>query len=610
MRIAAISFPELRIEVVRAASSTKADLSADDGPMSTRAGIPLAIVIAPPPPAPLLTEAKLLGNTRLDVVSREARMLGVHPGHTIAQARARASNLAVRVVRAEEVSGVLARLAEVALAFGATVSFSAFANAGSAGNYGDVVWVDVTGCAHLHAPRKNAEGSAKEDGENGERADGETILAARLARVFTGLGHICSVAIADGPRVAAMLARAATGARAALKNSSTSAPRAHIRRREDDDEPLLVVVPPGKNAVALAPLPVSALPIDAADARWLSKIGVITIEQLRALPRAALASRLSSRPGAASHAQVVLALADGEDRAPLTPYVPPEIPQEEATLEYGIEGSTALTFVAKALADRLATRLAGRAVAASRIELDLVLDVAVIGNSTLSHPGSHSRPQEKIDRVQKIAIDLPSPLSTASDLLAALRPKIERVVLRAPVLGAKLRAASLVHKPQAALSLFEPQPKAERALPRLVAELAADLGEHAVGRLELGDAWLPEDRTRFVRLSNSSSRSASGAPSRSASRPRAASKKELRRHMLSTVPEPTRIAIEPIPVSRDSVKVVRHLSRLESVDWWKRLPGEGTKKGVDFVHAWVDDAPAWVEIDRATGAARVRGWFD
>ncbi len=600
MRIAAISFPELRIEVVRAASSTKADLSSDDGPTSTRAGMPLAIVIAPPPPAPLLTEAKLLGNTRLDVVSREARMLGVHPGHTIAQARARASNLAVRVVRAEEVSGVLARLAEVALAFGATVSFSAFANAASAGGYGDVVWVDVTGCAHLHAPRKNAEGSATENGENGERADGETILAARLARVFTGLGHICSVAIADGPRVAAMLARAATGARAALKNNSTHAPRAHGRRREDDDEPLLVVVPPGKNAVALAPLPVSALPIEAADARWLSKIGVITIEQLRALPRAALASRLASRPGAAAHAQTVLALADGEDRAPLTPYVPPEIPEEEATLEYGIEGSTALTFVAKALTDRLATRLAGRAVAASRIELDLMLDVAVVSN--LSDQLTHPRPQEKIDRVQKIAIDLPSPLSTASDLLAALRPKIERVVLRAPVLGAKLRAAALVHKPQAALSLFEPQPKAERALPRLVAELAADLGEHAVGRLELGDAWLPEDRTRFVRLSIAPSREARGA--------RGALKKELRRHMLSTVPEPTRIAIEPIPVSRDSVKIVRHLSRLESVDWWKRLPGEGTKKGVDFVHAWVDDAPAWVEIDRATGAARVRGWFD
>lgn len=654
MRIAAISFPELRIEVVRAASSEKADFRCDPGtssgprakprakesdpeswddaaPNSTREGVPLAIVIAPPPPAPLLTEAKLLGNTRLDVVSREARRLGVHPGHTIAQARARASNLAVRVVRAEDVTGVLARLAEVALAFGATVSFAnaGGANAGGANaggtstkksaptSYGDVVWVDVTGCAHLHA--RASSGEAVD-------ASGETILAARLARVFSGLGHVCSVAIADGPRVAAMLARAATGARAASKNDGVraQAPADTGGRRRgfddsQDDDPLLVVVPPGKNAVALAPLPVSALPIAADDARWLAKIGVRTIEELRALPRAALASRLGAR------AQEVLALADGEDRAPLSPYVPPEVPEEEATLEYGIEGAVALTFVAKSLTDRLATRLAGRAVAASRIELDLVLDVSVMADLASLRDEESPRAgaaqaeqgyerSHRSHRIQKIAVDLPSPLSSASDLLAALRPKIERAVLRAPVLAAKLRATSLVHKPQAALSLFEPQPKAERALPRLVAELAADLGENAVGRLELGDAWLPEDRTRFVRL-DKSDKSRIGAPPTHplTHRTRTPQVTKLRRHMLSTVPEPTRLAPHPIPVPREAVKVVRHLARLESIDWWKHLPGEsgpGGKRGVDLVHAWVDDAPAWVEIDRATGAARVRGWFD
>jgi hypothetical protein len=111
MRIAAISLPELRVEVVRA--ETRLDQR------------PLAIVVAPSP----MTEAKLLGNTRLDVVSREARALGVHSGQTIAQARARASDLAVRVVRPDDVNGVLARLAEVALAFGATVSYASSSDA-------------------------------------------------------------------------------------------------------------------------------------------------------------------------------------------------------------------------------------------------------------------------------------------------------------------------------------------------------------------------------------------------------------------------------------------------------------------------------------------------
>src|SRR4051794_9465169 len=129
MRVCAVSLPELRVELMR-----------EVDPSLARA--PLAIVVAPPP----LTEAKLLGNTRIDVVSREAQALGVKPGQTIAQARARAGALAVRVVRPEAVSGVLARLAEIALAFGATVSFASFGTP-----EGDVVWVDVTGCAHLHA---------------------------------------------------------------------------------------------------------------------------------------------------------------------------------------------------------------------------------------------------------------------------------------------------------------------------------------------------------------------------------------------------------------------------------------------------------------------------
>jgi protein ImuB len=577
MRIAAICLPELRVEVVRAASEGE----------GAGEGQPLAIVVAPAP----LTEAKLLGNTRLDVVSREARALGVHPGQTIASARARASELTVRVVRPDAVRGVLARLAEVSLAFGATVSFATASE--TADSYGDVVWVDVTGCAHLHAPSRAATGTGASNNTLESRADGEAVLGSRLAQVFAGLGHVCAVAIADGPRVAAILARAAAASRAASSASLDRGPRDRRRREEEEDTPVLVVVPPGKNALALAPLPVSALPLDADDIRWLAKIGVRNVTELRALPRAALATRLGAR------APVVLLLAEGEDRAPLTPYVPPEIPEEAATFEYGVEGSEALTFVAKTLADRLSARLAGRAVAASRIELDLTLDVALLRDGD----------EAKSERIQRIAIELPQPLSSASDLLAALRPKIERAVLRAPVLGAKLRAAALVHKPQAALSLFEPQPKAERALPRLVAELAADLGEEAVGKLALGDAWTPEDRSRLVRLDVKANANAKANAKASASTSANVNGRR-RRHMLSSVPEPTRMLSQPMAVPRDAVKVVRHLSRIEAVDWWKHLPGEGPKKGVDYVYAWVDEGAAWVEIDRASGAARVRGWFD
>jgi protein ImuB len=537
MRVCAVSLPDLRVELVRALDAT------------TLPG-PVAIVVAEPP----MTETKLLGNTRIDVVSREACALGVQPGQTIAQARARAGDLSVRVVRPEAVRDVLAGLAEVGLAFGATVSFGV-AHAYQ-GDFGDVVWIDVTGCAHLHSR---------------DSREGEALLASRLAGAMTSLGHVCSVAIADGPRVSAMLARAAAG-----DMSARSAWRREATLLLDP-----VVVPPGRNAAAIAPLPVASLPLGADDVRWLAKIGVRTIEDLRALPRDGLSTRL----GAA--ARDVIMLAEGDDRAPLAPYVPPEIPEEETELEYGIEGTQALTFVAKTLTDRLAARLAGRAVAAARVELVLRLDPAIVRD--------RARERDEPPCEANVVLDLPAALSNASDLLAALRPKIERLVLIAPVLRARLRAPVLVPKRAAALSLFDPQPKADRALPRLIAELVSDLGSDAVSMMALGDSWVPEERSKLVPY---------GTP------PIATKRKRL----ISNVPEPTRLLPEPRVVARDAIHVTRHLSRIESVEWWKVPPDKPLeareRQPVDYVQAWTDEGAAWVEIDRAKNVARIRGYFD
>lgn len=543
MRICAVVLPELRVEVLRGAHV----LTGEGEREGERDAVPLGIVVAPPP----MTEEKLLGQTRLDVVSREARRLGISAGQTIAQARARASNLAVRVVRPEAVRRALGRLSEVALSFGATVSF-AEAN-DDASSFGDVVWVDVTGCAHLHAP---------------DRLEGEKLLATRLASAVAALGHVCAVAIADGPRVAATLAREL----ATLLVSSPS-PRAGAPRH-------VMVVPPGKSASVLRTLPITALPLLPEDTRWLTQIGVRTIEELRALPRTSLATRLGK------HAPAVFAIADGEDHAPLDPYIPPEIPEEDVAFEVGIEGAEALVFVAKMLADRMAHRLAGRGMAASRLELELALDAALVRGLGDGQGGSDEASATRTT----IALDLPSPLARAKDLLAALRPKIERIQLAAPALSAKLRVPALAHRTQAALSLFDPVPKASLVLPRLVAELAADLGDTAVGKLALGDAWLPEERTRLVKLSDKSGAGRS------------------RRKLLSSVSEPTRILDTPIRVAKQDLGVVRRLSRLEAVAWWKDASNE--PESVAYVQAWVDEGLAWVEIDRATGATYVRGWFD
>src|SRR5260370_28339751 len=129
---------------------------------------------------------------------------------------------------------------------------------------------------------------------------------------------------------------------------------------------------------------------------------------MRDHPRAGLVSRLESND--TQRVQDILALVDGEDRAPLAPYLPPEIPEEESTFEYPVESVSAITFVAKTLCDRLALRLASRASCATRIEFDLALDTAMLEETTL--------------RTHRVALDLPAPLSAAGDLLSALRPEL------------------------------------------------------------------------------------------------------------------------------------------------------------------------------------------
>ena len=158
-------------------------------------------------------------------------------------------------------------------------------------------------------------------------------------------------------------------------------------------------------------------------------------------------------------------------------------------------------------------------------------------------------------------LDLPAPLSNAADLLAALRPKIERITLAAPVLGATLRAPSLVQQRAAALSLFEPQPRAERALPRLVAELVSDLGPDAVAMLTVGDSWGPDERSKLVPFGSADAKAAAALM--------LAKNPKKRRKILASVPEPTRYLAEPRPVAKDDARIVRHLSRVEAIEWWK-----------------------------------------
>jgi protein ImuB len=523
-RVACIALPEIRVEIARqkenqnrqdAKDARKEEIEQDHSSsllasLASWRSSPLAVVVARPGGA-VKTERDVLGNTRIDVVSAEARAAGIRAGQTVAAARAKHAELRVRVVAEDAVQEQLALLAEVALGFGPATSFDVAQ---------DVVWIEVGGCAHLHG--------------------GEEALARALGARVKQLGHACRVAVADGPRIAAAVARFARG-----------------------DAP--IVVPPGQGAAAMRALPVAALALEPDVAAWLVDLGLPACGDLQKLPRRSLGTRLGAR------AHDVMQLLDGQDPAPLSVWRPPEVPVERVELEWGATSVEALAFVLKTLCDRLAAKLQGRAMAAARLELVLKLDRALC----------EGRPHEAtLDAV------LPAPLARAADLLAVVRTRLERCELYAPVLAVTLRAPELAVAPSRTGSLLTPEPKADRALPRLVAELGAELGLARVGVLALVDTWSPDERTRLV--------------------PSGAAQAPPWRSMVTSSIEPTRLAV-PSRVAREELSGVLPLARVEAVEWWRR-----PARRRDLAAAWVGPAKggalAWVEL--GDDGAIVRGWID
>jgi protein ImuB len=508
-RIICIALTDIRIEIARERETH------GDGKFGIRdvRRSPLAVIVARPLGA-VKTERDVLGNTRIDFVSREAGVLGVSPGQTVAAARAKCAELRVRVVAESAVQVALARIAEAALAFGPTTAFDIAQ---------DVVWVDVGGCAHLHG--------------------GEVELARNLGARVGALGHAYRLAVADGPRLAAAIAR-----------FSQVGP--------DKAEP--IVVPAGKGAVAMRALPIEALSLDEDVSSWLVNLGLLSCGDLQKLPRRALGMRLGER------VHDVMQLLDGRDHAPLEAWRPPEVPEERVELDWGVHTVEAIAFVLKRLCDRLAVRLHGRALAAARLEVVLTLDRALCGDTPRA----------------VFSIALPSPIARAADLFAVVRTRLEECSLAAPVLAVTLRAPELARAQARTLDLLEPEPKADSALPRLIAELLAQLGEGTVGTLALADSWSPTERTRLI--------------------PFAVSANDPVGHMLVTsVLEPSRLVHTEQVLSRGALAGARHLARIEAVEWWRR----GSQRH-DLFAAWIDSALAWLELRDIRGVPVLRGWMD
>jgi protein ImuB len=525
-RIACISLPDIRVEIARENARQGREFGSRNSSRDF-----LAVIVARAGSA-VQVERDVQGNTRIDFVSRDANALGVHPGQTVAAARAKCAELHVCVVAEGAVRTALARIAEAVLAFGPATSFDMSQ---------DVVWVDVSGCAHLHG--------------------GEIELARAIGKRVSSLGYACCVAIADGPRIAAAIARF---------GASES-----------------IVAPEGKGAAVVRSLPIIALGLDEDMSEWLMDLGLRTCGDLQKLPRRALGLRLGER------VKDVMEFLDGRDHAPLEVWRPPDVPEERIELDWAASSVEALAFVMNLLCDRLAVRLRGRAMAAARLELVLTLDRALCDQSL--DVGSHRL---------TLSVVLPSPIIRAPDLLAIVCARLETCALAAPVVAVTLRAPELARVASRTLDWLLPRPKADYALPRLVAELSAELAENTVGLLELVDTWLPTERTRLVPYGSRSEKTTHSLvtsalePSRlvcATSQPTAAR------------PKGTAATLQ---ISRGALVRAKHLVRIEAVQWWRHAPAAHESSRYDLFMAWVDGSLAWLELGDPSQQARLCGWMD
>jgi protein ImuB len=514
------------------------------------------------------------GDAILAAVDPIAWSRGARPGQRVAEAAAFVGPLAVATVAESALSMALERVAEVALALGTTAAIEleqgdghtrppAYAPADLRGaGPRHTVWLDVTGCARL--------------------VGGEDVLCSDLVARVGELDLGARVAIADGPRIAQAVACWSGG-----------------RDR--------VVVPTGEaeSARALGELPIVALPLEPALVGWLGKLGLLRVGDLARIDRARLAHRLGTR------AADLLELIAGRDPAPLRAWSPPRRIVETAVFEDPVDTAEPLLFVLRGLVARAAIRLQARGEACRRIALLLR------GRHALGAPGEQASHES-----ERIELALPLALASEDDIGTALRARVERLSLGAPIVAVELALEELGARGATQLALDQSRRAHPEAWPLLLAELDARLGTGRVGMLELRALHPPEARSALVPIrpphTSGRRRQATGAVAET-SHDAAAPSRLL--PLAVAVPRLEPGALVAVDRSIFVVDALDLEERLDGIDWWTASPlsrdyarvvlrGPAHEPRPPRGEARALHAEALVFVDRTTGHTFLHGWMD
>ncbi len=224
------------------------------------------------------------------------------------------------------------------------------------------------------------------------------------------------------------------------------------------------VIPTGEEATALAPLPLSVLPLTSDNAETLIRWGIFNLGALAALPEKELIARLGQT------GLRLRQLARGEAPHLLVPADPPVALEERTELDAPVEILDSLLFVLGVLIDHLIARAAAQIVALASVTVTLALD----GGST------HTR-----------TVRPALPGNDRRLWLRLLHLDLQAHPPSAPILAVTLTAdPGSVSKVQ--LGLFTPQLPEPDRLDVTLARIRSLVGDTRVGRAVLEDTHRPD----------------------------------------------------------------------------------------------------------------------
>jgi protein ImuB len=379
-----------------------------------------------PAAGPLVLAARQGGKRLITAACPKAAALGLAPGMAVSQAQAMVPGLCVGEADPAGDAAALRRLA------GWCLRVSPLA----APCPPDGVWIDITGCAHLHG--------------------GEAALLARLTQRLVEAGLHARAAVADTPGAAHAVARVRQNKDGGFGGGGTPHPT--------------FMVPPGEQAAALAGLPVRALRLAPDLAEALGRLGFDRVGQLMAAPRPPLTRRFGSS------ALRLLDQALGRVAEPIEPVLPPDLCRVRQGFPEPISTAADLQRVTAWLAEQLCEKLRRRDQGASR--LDLVFT--------------------RVDGTQAVvSVGTASPSRDVAHLSRLLLAQIENVD---PGFGVEMvmLSAPLVQRLGARQGLSALIAPAETDLSGLVDMLSNRLGAARVFRAAPVESDVPERAVRHV----------------------------------------------------------------------------------------------------------------